>query len=236
LLLYKCDILKNSNNSTGEQNMKTQRLLKCLVTGIALMTLGGCGHQTDEEVLTEAVNVYSSVAGKYYDILNSQDDDAVILHCQRVGRDFRTNSFWYDARLAIAEIAPLHRALIVIADDKHEVLHTMNKLECRILTSTTIYEKMKSLIDNLNYAIQVIKDNDRYLEEARVLEQRRLEEERLAESRAQTAALTSVACSMASRPVVVKETVVTRCPKRSCSCAACDAPCGERELEEIIVD
>jgi hypothetical protein len=216
--------------------MKTQRILLYLITGFSLMVLGGCGHQTDEEVLSEAVNIYSSVAGKYHEILNSQDDDAVILYCQRFGRDFRTNSFWYDAHLAIAEIAPLHRALIVIADDRHDIVHLMNKLECRMLTSTTIYEKIKNLVDNLNYAIQVVKDNDRYLEEARVLEQRRLEEERLAESRAQTVALTSVACSMASRPVVVKETVVTRCPKRSCSCAACDAPCGERELEEIIVD
>lgn len=215
--------------------MKIQDLLYTLMIGIAVITLSGCGHQTDEEVLGDAINFYSSVAGKYHEILNSKDDDAVILSCQRFGQDFRTNSFWYDANLGIAEIAPLHRALLVISDDRRDVIHTMNKLECRVLTGATIYEKLKNLLDNLNYAIQVVKDNDRYLEEARVLEQRRLEEERLAESRAQTAAITSVALSVASHPVVVEERVVTHCPRRSCSCAGAEAPCCGRELGEITV-
>lgn len=222
--------------------MKIHTVVSGLVVGIMILALTGCGHQTDEEVLADAVNFYSSVAGKYHEILNSHDDEAVVLHCQRFGRDFRTNSFWYNANLEIAEIAPLHRALHVMNDDNQDINRTMRKLECRMLTGATIYQKLHSLLDNLHYSAQVVRDTDLYLEEARVLEQRRLEEERLAEARRQTAAMACIACN-AVRPVVVKETVVTRYPARgSCPCSGVQAsPCNDDqrcgpELEEIVVE
>ncbi len=203
--------------------MKIQNVMSVLF----VITLAGCGYQTDEEVLNEAVNLYSSTAGKYHALLNSHDNNAVVKNCQRFGRDYRTNSFWYNASLDIAEIAPLHRCIYVVHDDSQEVNHMMRKLERRMLNNASIYQKFVSLLDNLHYAVKVVKDTDFYLEEARVLEQRRLEQERLDEARRQRYAMETIAIQ-ASRPVVVeKTTVVSRKPASSCGC--------QEELAEITV-
>lgn len=203
--------------------------IRIMVSAALMIFLAGCGYQTDEEVLASAVENYSSIAGKYSAILNSKDNKEVVKNCARFGRDYRTNSFWYSANLDIAEIAPLHRALYVISDDHQEINRTMHKLERRMLTNTAIYQKFENLLDNLNYALKIVRDTGNYLEEARVLEQRRLEQEQLEETRRQRVAMESIAYRTA-QPVVVTETIVTSKP--------CCSPSEhhQEELAEIVVE
>lgn len=214
---------------------------------ITLLCLAGCGHQTDEQVLEDAVSAYSAIAGKYNAIVNSEDNKEVVKNCKRLGRDFRTNSFWYSANVEIAEIAPLHRALYIVSDDTKEINHLMGKLEGRILTGAAIYSKLHTLLEHLHYTMNVIRDTNSYVEEARVLEQRRIEQEQLEEARRQRYAMETIAYNSA-RPIVIKEEVIAA-PCHSCS--ACPRPnvmteehiehtnsssCCGQELAEITVE
>ena len=164
-----------------------------------LVFIAGCGHLTDEQIIQEAYDTHQTIAARHVDLLNSHDNNAVVENGMRFGLDYRSDGgFWGrlldDDYRDIAGIAQLHRTCFIIGDDLNAIRGQMSRLKAHALENSAVYTNLKNLSENLTYACSVMRDQNAFIEESRILEQRRLQQAQLEEARRQTRVLQDIAC------------------------------------------
>lgn len=188
-----------------------------------IFMLPGCFHISDDEIIGKAHHVQEILASRYHELLKAPDEEAIVEFGVRMGAESRLDSWsmagWWNNvlgndYLTRVDGAPLSRTVYFLDNDIREINRQLGYLESRMFVSLPVYEKLRNMRSNLQYALQSMKSSGTYIDESRYIESRKLKLQELNEARRQNQILED----MSRCPTVVyEEKVITKtCPKAEC--------------------
>ncbi len=216
-----------------------------VVLGIVVpFLMAGCIHQSDEQILEKAERYFAVVSLRYEKLLDTADPEKIILCARSLGTSsYAPTTSWFDfifkGDSTYREAIPLHTVARFLESDLDDLYSHLASLQTRLLVGLPIYKRLQMLRDGLVQALETIKVDEDYIEEARFIDLKRVEEKRLAAERDQRDYLRKIA----ERPPYKEEITITEIVKKP-SKKHCEVECDEtrpvkkpkKEIAEIVVE